>query len=276
MCPPPAKTSSSCCMPKPALMLHAGQGPYTYMYRLFPQENPRRPLQIFKLDALKNGLGASLAHFMNIFIGESPISSPSCHLVRIYFHLKPPVAPCLVLTFANSFAAALRLAGTADPCPWYLIQIVLDTTVVVFANFVMLRWFEGWLMSLWNLDVTSGDYGEPPDTKRWLQQLGVWFIVVFVCKVAFAFVLVAGHAQLSVIASLILSPLCFNPHLELFIVVVFLPLILNAFSFWMMDSFLKYTDDKRAYAGSREGKRRNNTALTEAFGGHVDYGATGL
>jgi len=36
----------------------------------YVQETPRRPIEIFRLDALKNGLGAALAHFMNIFIGE--------------------------------------------------------------------------------------------------------------------------------------------------------------------------------------------------------------
>ena len=53
---------------------------------------------------------------------------------------------------------------------------------------------------------------------------------------------------------LILSPLCFNPHLELFIVVVLLPLILNAFQFWVVDSYLMSKDvllEKEA--GGRKG-----------------------
>ena len=59
---------------------------------------------------------------------------------------------------------------------------------------------------------------------------------------------------------------------------MFLPLILNAFSFWMMDNFLKYTDERGNFAmPSIVGTpRKRGAALTEAFGGHVDYGATGL
>jgi hypothetical protein len=39
----------------------------------------------------------------------------------------------------------------------------------------------------------------------------------------------ADVQPLAAFGLLVLSPLCFNPHLELFIVVVLLPLILNAF-----------------------------------------------
>jgi len=39
----------------------------------------------------------------------------------------------------------------------------------------------------------------------------------------------ADAQPLAAFGLLVLSPLCFNPHLELFIVVVLLPLILNAF-----------------------------------------------
>ena len=47
------------------------------------QEKPQRPWHIFKFDAFKNGFGACVVHFMNIFI-------------------------------------AMQFAGKEDPCPWYL------------------------------------------------------------------------------------------------------------------------------------------------------------
>eukprot|EP00285_Hemiselmis_virescens_P015649 CAMPEP_0173401642 /NCGR_PEP_ID=MMETSP1356-20130122/51515_1 /TAXON_ID=77927 ORGANISM="Hemiselmis virescens, Strain PCC157" /NCGR_SAMPLE_ID=MMETSP1356 /ASSEMBLY_ACC=CAM_ASM_000847 /LENGTH=73 /DNA_ID=CAMNT_0014361825 /DNA_START=524 /DNA_END=742 /DNA_ORIENTATION=+ len=65
-----------------------------------------------------------------------------------------------------------------------------------------------------------------------------------VCKIAMVVLLVTAQTGLSNVATLILSPLCFNPHLELFIVLVLLPLILNAFSFWVMDDYLKFSTDE--------------------------------
>mmetsp|Transcript_29780 Transcript_29780/g.60131 ORF Transcript_29780/g.60131 Transcript_29780/m.60131 type:complete len:248 (+) Transcript_29780:56-799(+) len=170
------------------------------------QEIPRRPVNVFKYDAAKNGLGACLVHFMNIFI-------------------------------------AMQFAGKEDPCPWYFIQILFDCTVVVFANFVLLRILERRIMAMWGVDISSGDYGDPPQMVRWLQQLGVWLLVVTVCKVAVTALQSLFQAPLAEFGAIILNPLCFNPHMELFIVVVLLPLVLNAFQFWIVDNYLMHAPE---------------------------------
>lgn len=56
--------------------------------------------------------------------------------------------------------------------------------------------------------------------------------------VQWIFVVPLGEA-----GKIVLSPLCFNPHLELFIVVVLLPLLLNAFQFWIVDNYLMSSMD---------------------------------
>ncbi|EKX35017.1 hypothetical protein GUITHDRAFT_155592 [Guillardia theta CCMP2712] len=173
------------------------------------QENPRRPMKVFQYDVAKNGLGACTVHFMNIFI-------------------------------------AMQFAGKEDPCPWYFIQILFDTTVIVYANFVVLRWLEKVVHSHFATDVSSGDYGDPPQITRWFHQLGVWLTVVVVCKIGITSVEYVFKNPLAEFGAIILAPLCFNPHLELFIVVVFLPLILNAFQFWIMDSYLMYSNELHA------------------------------
>jgi len=100
------------------------------------------------------------------------------------------------------------------------------------------------ILSRYGVDVTSGNYGDPPEFKRFLHQLGVWVLVVVGCKLGTTVVEYVFEEPLAAFGLLILSPLCFNPHLELFIVVVLLPLILNAFQFWMVDSYLMAQEDK--------------------------------
>ncbi|KAJ1484015.1 vacuolar membrane protein-domain-containing protein [Baffinella frigidus] len=170
------------------------------------QETPRRPVNVFKFDAAKNGIGAGLAHFINIFI-------------------------------------SVIFAGKTDPCPFYLVQILTDTTLIVWLNFIILRKVEQHIQLEWGLNVASGDYGEPPNWRRWLQQVGVWCGVVVGCKLAAACVQWIFVVPLGQMGTIILSPLCFNPHLELFIVLVLLPLLLNAFQFWIVDNYLMSAPD---------------------------------
>mmetsp|Transcript_69217 Transcript_69217/g.184477 ORF Transcript_69217/g.184477 Transcript_69217/m.184477 type:complete len:234 (+) Transcript_69217:81-782(+) len=174
-------------------------------------EEPRRSVNIFKFDAAKNGLGATLAHFINIFFAE-------------------------------------RLAGAteSDPCAWYFIQILTDTTIVVLLNFLLLRFLESYAAKEFNLDITSGDYGDPPSWRRWAIQTSLWLSVVIVCKVLVMGLVLIFETPLGELGQLVLSPLCFNPHLELFIVVVLLPLLLNAFQFWVVDNFLMLDPARRA------------------------------
>jgi len=124
----------------------------------------------------------------------------------------------------------------------YFVQIMLDTTLVVFLNFVVLRHVEHVILSRYGVDVASGNYGDPPEWRRFVQQLLVWLYVVVVCKVMTTMLEYLLEEPLAAFGLLILSPLCFNPHLELFIVVVLLPLILNAFQFWVVDSYLMSKD----------------------------------
>ena len=70
------------------------------------QEKPQRPWHIFKFDAFKNGFGACVVHFMNIFIA-------------MQFAGKEDPCPWYLFLFSFSFYRhAVR--GQGGPCPWYL------------------------------------------------------------------------------------------------------------------------------------------------------------
>jgi hypothetical protein len=109
-------------------------------------------MHVRQFDAAKNGIGAGLAHFLNIFL-------------------------------------SMIFAGKTDPCPFYLVQIITDTTLIVWLNFIVLRKVEEHVEALWGISVTSGEYGDPPEWRRWAQQVGVWCGVVVGCKIAAAVIL---------------------------------------------------------------------------------------
>lgn len=166
------------------------------------REVPRREATVFKFDVTKNALGAIEAHITNIVLAKA-------------------------------------FAGNSDPCPWYFINILFDTTVVVGMNFLLLRGAEIGASRFLDKDLSSGQYGNPPLFQRFAEQLGVWMLIVLINKTIMAGFFYLMQSQLSDFGRLMLSPLCFNPHLELFVVMVLTPLILNACQFWMQDNFLK-------------------------------------
>ena len=132
----------------------------------------------------------------------------------------------------------------------------------------------------------SGNYGNPPEWRRFLQQLGVWLFVVVACKLFTTLIEYVFEEPLAAFGLVVLSPLCFNPHLELFIVVVLLPLVLNAFQFWIVDEYLMAQNGAGGspgghvlaglFGGLLKGgdKGKGGESLTSNFFG-TKYGSTG-
>lgn len=54
-------------------------------------------------------------------------------------------------------------------------------------------------------------------------------------------VVVLCHQALEFIGDLILSPIAMYPNLELMMVMIVIPIVLNSLMFWITDSFLKNT-----------------------------------
>eukprot|EP00920_Eleutheroschizon_duboscqi_P013877 GHVT01032482.1.p1 GENE.GHVT01032482.1~~GHVT01032482.1.p1 ORF type:complete len:233 (+),score=26.60 GHVT01032482.1:542-1240(+) len=128
------------------------------------RERPRRSWKVFILDSSKQATGAFTIHMLNLI-----------------------------------FAALLSWHGTSDPCNWYWINIVLDTTLGVLVVFVLLQ--QAKKLGKRAGFQEFGYYGDPPMLGPWLLQLFVWQLLVIGMKL----VMVALMAILKTALGLLLT-----------------------------------------------------------------------
>jgi len=165
--------------------------------RLREPAKERRPVKIWFCDTSKQGIGTMLIHFANV---------------------------------------ALASWSAKDPCTWYFINYVLDTTIGLVVIWFLLRVLhcvavrKGWVK------LRMGDYGSPPHFRTWFFQCLAYIGVMCVEKVV-----ILCLFQLSfwtTVKKFILKPISAYPRFELIVVMLIVPFIMNALMFWVVDNFL--------------------------------------
>lgn len=157
----------------------------------------RRPVLIWFFDTSKQAVGALLVHFANIFL-----------------------------------ASLLR----GDPCTWYLINFLLDSTVGLVVIYLSLQFMQV-VVRIYEWDsLRFGEYGNPPQCKAWAGQCLLYLCAVIVEKATIT-LLVQLEFWVEV-RKFILLPVKNHPKVELFIVMLVIPFVFNAIMFWVVDNFL--------------------------------------
>lgn len=174
------------------------------------REQPRRDLKIFMLDISKQGFSAGLTHIINVII-----------------------------------AVLFSQWEQDDPCVWYFINFCLDATIGMLLAVLMLEAMElcAYKMS-WH-KLRSGNYCDSEnleiDLGAWAMQLMLWGSIVSLAKWLVVVVMTLYTKQLSQMGHETLKSLDGNPRLELLVVMVIVPTVLNCIMFWVQDNFLKST-----------------------------------
>ncbi|XP_013790723.1 store-operated calcium entry regulator STIMATE-like [Limulus polyphemus] len=158
----------------------------------------RRPWIIWFYDTSKQGLGALVIHFANVFLAE-------------FFH--------------------------GDPCTWYIVSFLLDSSVGLFIIYVGIRLTQYFARKNSCNKIVFGEYGIPPQINAWLAQCGMYVVIVLVEKLLIT-LLIQLHFWESV-REFIMSPIR-NPKVEVAIVVLIIPFIVNVIMFWVTDNFLMH------------------------------------
>ncbi|KAK1942643.1 Store-operated calcium entry regulator STIMATE [Phytophthora citrophthora] len=83
-----------------------------------------------------------------------------------------------------------------------------------------------------------GYYGSPPSWRVWWMQLLQWCTVLIIMKFFVGVVLYAFSSPLGWVGSLLFYPVHNHPKIELLIVMIGCPLVMNMVQFWIQDSFL--------------------------------------
>lgn len=160
-------------------------------------KHSRRPWKIWFFDTSKQALGAAVIHFANVFL-------------------------------ADMFQG--------DPCTWYFISFLLDSTAGLLLIYLGLKLTQVVAHRYACKSLYFGEYGEPPKCNAWVGQTGLYIIVMIGEKVLMTFLTLPSFWV--EVRKFIMSPIK-SPLLELSLVMFIVPLIVNAILFWVVDNFLK-------------------------------------
>ena len=169
------------------------------------RERPRRAWLIWCFDLSKQAFSSGLQHFANLLFG-----------------------------------VLLASDGNASQCGWYFVLYVITSSAAIFVvagAMVVVNW----LVARYELNLLrTGDYGNPPSWRPWIAQLLVWGAIGLAEKVLTTFVLVVPFRNaLGSLAGWIERPLLGSPRVELVLVMVVTPVLLNVVSVVVFDNIMK-------------------------------------
>ncbi|MCJ1255635.1 hypothetical protein MMC24_003452 [Lignoscripta atroalba] len=181
------------------------------------RERPQRPVKIWAFDVSKQVVGSVLLHIANL--GMSLLSSGQLS-----------VTP----TSSGEFQA--------NPCSFYLLNLAIDTTIGIPVLIVLLRLltygFSQTPIGNPPESIQSGNYGHPPNANWWLKQSLIYFIGLLGMKacVFFLFKLCPWIIQ---VGDWALRWTEGNEMVQVFFVMLFFPVIMNALQYYIIDGFIK-------------------------------------
>ncbi|XP_063717352.1 store-operated calcium entry regulator STIMATE-like [Symsagittifera roscoffensis] len=168
----------------------------------------RRNLKIWFYDTSKQAVGAALIHFINIFTSS-------------YY--------------------------SGDPCTWYIISFLLDSTLGLLVIYVGL-FISQVIARRSHLDqLLLGQYGHTTSeqVRAWLSQFAVYLVVLCVEKLSIALFMIPHFWHK--IRDLLLLPFSDSPDLELIVTMLIIPFTVNALMFWLVDNFLMQHGQQERY-----------------------------
>ncbi|XP_026539751.1 store-operated calcium entry regulator STIMATE-like [Notechis scutatus] len=150
---------------------------------------------------------------------------------RIWFYdTSKQAIGAVFVHFANVFLSDLT---EKDPCSLYLMNFILDATLgmlLIWLGVKTVSWIVAWCQCS---NLVFGEYGDPPQAAAWIGQCFLYLLIVIFEKTAVSLILlIPGWTKLQEI----LLDYIPSPQLELVLVILVVPFIVNAVMFWVVDS----------------------------------------
>jgi len=188
-------------------------------------EHPKRSIRIWLLDISKQGISTFLLHFLNLFL-----------------------------------AVTISKENDEDACIWYLDNVLLDTTIGVLFQWILIRCLEiiarklkiDILLSGCYYSIDTNEFGDDNiDYCIWASQMGMWCLITSISKFINYIILNLCYNFFRNLGNSILVKLQPYPKLELVVVMICIPLLTSCFQYWVTDNFLKESDESRIERLSR-------------------------
>ncbi|NXU81686.1 STIMA regulator, partial [Oreotrochilus melanogaster] len=153
-------------------------------------------------------------------------------------------------------------------CPvglWYLINFILDATLGMLLIWLGVK-VVSWIVQHKKYTyLVFGEYGDPPQAAAWIGQCILYLLIMVFEKTVISLVLlIPGWTKLQQI----LLGYIPSPQLELILVMLVVPFIVNAIMFWVVDSLImkKYKQkDSLDTSGSIESPRARRTEESQVL-----------
>nr|XP_018670433.1 store-operated calcium entry regulator STIMATE [Ciona intestinalis] len=157
----------------------------------------RRTWKIWFYDTSKQGVGAAFIHFANVFLADAVTAE--------------------------------------DPCTWYLISFLLDSTVGLLLIYLGFKLTQKIVHHFKIRSLYFGEYGNPPKISAFLGQTILYLIVMVIEKVLVGVMVLPSfwHEVRKILLSWIK-----DPHIEVVLVMLIVPFCVNALMFWVVDNLL--------------------------------------
>lgn len=170
------------------------------------RERPQRLWTVFLLDVCKQALSAAFAHTMNLLI-----------------------------------ATLLTHLESSTQCVWYFVNITIDTSLGVLLCYLLVRLFEVWATRKGWERLRTGRYERSGslDYLGWAAQVGIWTVILASVKWTLFLAIYLNADYLSVAGEALIGWMDGYPKVELAVVMILVPVVMNCAQFWVQDTFLK-------------------------------------
>ncbi|KFY68520.1 hypothetical protein V496_01012 [Pseudogymnoascus sp. VKM F-4515 (FW-2607)] len=190
------------------------------------RERPQRPVKVWAFDVSKQVVGSVLLHGANLVM--SMLSSGR-------FSMK-------VEDVIETRDEGGSGSGEPNPCSFYFLNLLIDTTIgipiLIFFLHLLTRLFLLTPLGEPPQSIESGNYGSPPRAKWWMKQSLIYFIgllsMKFIVLLIFIFLPWISH-----IGDWALRWTEGDENLQVFFVMLFFPVVMNATQYYIIDTFIK-------------------------------------
>lgn len=138
----------------------------------------------------------------------------------------------LFIHFANVFLSTLT---KADACSLYLMNFILDATLGMLVIWIGVKVVSRIVEYKQCTLLIFGEYGDPPRVSAWWAQCVVYLLIMILEKgVVTLVLLIPGWTNLQEV----LLDYIPNPQVELVLVMLIVPFVVNSLMFWVVDSLM--------------------------------------
>ncbi|KFY39358.1 hypothetical protein V495_05998 [Pseudogymnoascus sp. VKM F-4514 (FW-929)] len=211
-----------------ALLVQLALGGLALLALVFKRwrERPQRPVKVWAFDVSKQVVGSVLLHAANLVM--SMLSSGR-------FSMK-------VEDVIEARDETGRASGEPNPCSFYFLNLLIDTTlgipILIFFLHLLTRLFLLTTLGEPPQSIESGNYGTPPRATWWAKQSLIYFLgllgMKFIVLLIFIFLPWISH-----VGDWALRWTEGNEKLQVFFVMLFFPVVMNATQYYIIDTFIK-------------------------------------